>query len=45
MVDLNEEPHPAIWRVIMNSAGAAAAIIAVKWHLEGISPPLLQLLP
>ena len=33
-----------LWRGMANGAAAAGAIIAVKWHLEGISPLVLRLM-
>jgi hypothetical protein len=32
-------------RFAVNASSAAAAIIAVKWYIEGVSPLVLTLLP
>lgn len=34
---------PAILRAMVNAGAATAAIVAMKWHLEGVSPLLLRL--
>ncbi|WP_165912268.1 hypothetical protein [Novosphingobium sp. PhB165] len=39
-----EEPQAGSWRAVANAAAATAAIIAMKWHIEGVSPLLLPLM-